>query len=161
MLRNGSKCSNGADLWLNFVALGRVPFSSFGVASLPKSQHWELSPYLQAGAYALSVPHDWSQFVETLVLADYSDVRDKISRAIFAFDWERRQLQVLPQDWFNNGEYDFGYQWITRVARRADGSIFGDGIRLGRFELDETNRQIKGWLTAEPFYMIQRNALQP
>ena len=65
-----------------------------------------------------------------------------------------RQVEVFPQDWFNDGSYDFGYQWITRVNRRVDGSIAGDGIRLGTFELDATNRMIKRWLTSDPFYRI-------
>ena len=91
------------------------------------------------------------------MLADYAGPSgaDKMARAIFAFDWLKSQVEVIPQDWFNTGNYDFGYQWISRVARCSDGSIVGDGIRLGRFELDETNRRIKKWLIQDPFYMIQ------
>lgn len=62
-------------------------------------------------------------------------------------------LTVFPQDWFNKGDFDFGYQWVTRVARDKDsGVIFGEGIRLGVFELDESNRSIARWLAKEPFY---------
>ena len=128
-----------------------------GSAPLPESQHWEFSPRLEAGIHSLSVPHDWSRFEETLVLSDYADADgyEKEARAIFVFNWSKRQVEVFPQDWFNTGDYDFGYQWITRVARRSDGSIVGDGIRLGSFELDETNRRVKKWLNQDPFYMIQ------
>jgi hypothetical protein len=128
-----------------------------GVAPLQSSEHWEFSPRLETGVHPLSLPHDWSRFEETLVLADHGDANgyDKMARAIFAFDWSKRQVEIFPQDWFNTGDYDFGYQWITRVARRTDGSIVGDGIRLGRFELDEGNRRVKKWLTTDPFYMIQ------
>jgi hypothetical protein len=78
-----------------------------------------------------------------------------MSRAIFAFDWLHHRVEVLPQDWFNQGNYDFGYQWIIRVARRTDGTIVGDGIRLGSFELDETNRRVKNWVTRDPFYRLK------
>jgi hypothetical protein len=53
--------------------------------------------------------------------------------------------QLHPQDWFNqDGQMDFGYQWITRAARNAaTGRIVGDGIRIGRFELDESDRKLQ------------------
>jgi len=131
-----------------------------GLASLPVSQHWELSPYLVAGGHSISIPFDWSRFEETLVLADHADTGnpDKMARAIFAFNWTERKVEVFPQDWFNNGKYDFGYQWITRVERRSDGSITGQGIRLGRFELDETNRRVKKWVIEDRFYGFSDDA---
>jgi hypothetical protein len=128
-----------------------------GAGPLPGTEHWELSSRMEAGVHSISIPHDWSQFEETLVLADHdaaSDV-DRMSRAVFAFDWETRCVEVFPQDWFNEGDYDFGYQWITRVHRRTDGRIEGDGIRLGQFELDAANRQVKRWIIKDPFYRIQ------
>ncbi len=129
-----------------------------GVAPLADSEHWELSPYLDAGVHPLAVPYDWSRFEETLVLADHADTtgQSKMARAILACDWCRRQVEVFPQDWFNTADYDFGYQWITRVARRSDGCIVGDGIRLGSFKLDQTNRQVKRWLESNPIDTISR-----
>ena len=51
------------------------------------------------------------------------------------------EILCFPQDWFNKGDYDFGYQWITRVIRDpATKLIHGQGIRLSNFVLDETNR---------------------
>jgi len=44
-----------------------------GVAPLQSSEHWEFSPRLEAGVHPLSLPHDWSRFEETLVLADHGD----------------------------------------------------------------------------------------
>lgn len=128
-----------------------------GTAPLHSPQHWEFSSRLEAGVHGFSLPYDWTRFEETLVLADHDRANgyEKMARAIFAFDWRKQQVQVFPQDWFNEGNYDFGYQWITRVARCANGCIVGDGVRLGRFELDETNRRVKNWLTSDPFYMIQ------
>lgn len=55
---------------------------------------------------------------------------------------------IYPQDWFNQDpKVDFGYQWITRAIRNKNNNhIIGEGIRIGKFELDETNRQLKRWL---------------
>lgn len=52
---------------------------------------------------------------------------------------------VHPQDWFNKDpQIDFGYQWITRAARDfSTGRIVGEGIRISRFELDESDRQLR------------------
>jgi hypothetical protein len=51
---------------------------------------------------------------------------------------------VPPQDWFNSGDFDFGYQWITKVVRDSNsGKIVGTGIRLKNFILDESGRQIE------------------
>jgi hypothetical protein len=42
--------------------------------------------------------------------------------------------------------FDFGYQWITRAVRDKDNNnIPGQGIRIDKFELDETGRQRKHW----------------
>jgi len=127
-----------------------------GAAPLPSSDHWEFCSLLEPGRHRFSIPHDWSRFEETLVLADHLETTvNTPARAIFAFDWNSHLVQVFPQDWFNSGDYDFGYQWITRAWRRSDGAIMGEGIRLGSFELDRTNRQVKTWLVRNPFYMIQ------
>lgn len=128
-----------------------------GISPLPDSQHWQFSSSLEFGTHSFSIPHDWSRFGETLVLANYAESNgyDKMARAIFAFDWQKRRVEIFPQDWFNLGNYDFGYQWITRVARQKDGSIVGDGIRLGTFELDATNRQVKKWHAQDAFYILQ------
>ena len=50
-------------------------------------------------------------------------------------------LQLYPQDWFNDAPIDFGYQWVTRVARDPKtGRIHGDGIRIDPFTLDMSMR---------------------
>jgi len=115
---------------------------------------------LAPGRHGLAdIPPAFAQIEEALVLADYcpegkaSNNFDQMCRAIFAFDFGSAQVDVIPQDWFNNGNYDFGYQWITRVARdRKTGRIFGEGIRLGFFRLDETGRTVEQWLVKDPFY---------
>jgi hypothetical protein len=61
-------------------------------------------------------------------------------------------IEVLPQDWFNDRSFDFGYQWITRIARDPQsGQLVGEGIRLRPFALDESGTRIKEWLKVNPF----------
>ena len=51
--------------------------------------------------------------------------------------------ELFPQDWFNNGGFDYAYQGVTRVARDPrSGRIHGDGTRIDPFVLDETLRQL-------------------
>ena len=45
---------------------------------------------------------------------------------------------IYPQEWWNRSDADFGYVWITRIARGRDGHVYGDGIRMGAFRLDKT-----------------------
>ena len=51
-------------------------------------------------------------------------------------------FQLYPQDWFNNAGLDYGYQWVTRVARDpVSNRIHGEGIRISPFVLDPTLRR--------------------
>jgi len=51
--------------------------------------------------------------------------------------------ELYPQDWFNNGGLDYGYQWITRLMRDPESQqIHGEGIRIDSFVLDNTLRQL-------------------
>ena len=65
--------------------------------------------------------------------------------AILVIKPASKLLLLFPQDWFNKDEtLDIGYQWITRAVRDPrSGSIIGEGMRISRFVLDETNRQKK------------------
>ncbi len=61
---------------------------------------------------------------------------------------KENSVSVYPQDWFNNDkEADFDYEWITRIFKNPEtGRYWGRGMRIGVFELDETNRNIKRWV---------------
>jgi hypothetical protein len=56
---------------------------------------------------------------------------------------EKSSFTIFPQVWFNKGGLDYGYQWITRVARGKDGKIYGEGIRISPFRLDNTLKNIE------------------
>jgi len=112
---------------------------------------------MEEGIYPISAPQPFLELPEVLVLADYGSEAgnhfDKLFRAIFAFDFKGGQVTVFPQRWFNEGSYDFGYQWITRVQREpASGRIVGEGIRLGNFRLDRSATQVEEWLHRDAFY---------
>ena len=52
------------------------------------------------------------------------------------------EYDVIPQDWWNESDADFGYQWITRVGRDPkSGRLVGDGIRIEPFKLDASGRR--------------------
>jgi hypothetical protein len=119
----------------------------------------EFPTTLDPGVHPISSPSPFHELTETLVLADGAAVGqasnhfDRMYRAIFAFDFRSGQVSVMPQVWFNEGSYDFGYQWITRVQRDATtGRVFGEGTRLGIFRLNEAGTHVEEWLRRDDFY---------
>lgn len=113
---------------------------------------------LDPGTHPIDAPPEWKDFEETLVLADHasgSNGYDVMHRALFIFSWIDSNVTVIPQDWFNNGKYDFGNHWVARIARTESGPLIGEGIRLGTFEFDASGREVKQWLSQNPFHMIQ------
>jgi hypothetical protein len=99
------------------------------------------------------VPSAFKEIDETLVLASYSlDIPSRASLAIYIFDFRNEQVEIIPQDWFNNGDYDFGYQWVTRIARDpTTGRILGECIRLRPFQLAASGKEVEQWLERSPF----------
>jgi hypothetical protein len=117
------------------------------------SYRFDLVSSLDEGRHNITPPPEFSELSEVLVLGDFgpSELRsnhwDRMARAIFAFDFKAGLVEVLPQEWFNKGHYDFGYQWISRVYRDpVSNLILGEGVRLGRFRLDSSGKQIDKWL---------------
>lgn len=122
---------------------------------------FEFCTEVSEGCYSVSPPAAFQVLPKTLVLADYGfeivNHFDKMFRAIFAFDFKTGRVSVMPQKWFNEGSYDFGYQWITRVQRELKtGQIVGEGIRIGNFRLDPSATQIQDWLHTDVFYHPER-----
>ena len=107
----------------------------------------EISSNRDAGIYPVDLPAPFRGIGEHLMLGDSSWSQRETHVTLFVLDTGAGTLAVYPQDWFNHGGFDYGYQWITRVARDPkSGRVIGDGMRMGVFELDESNRQIKRWL---------------
>ena len=94
----------------------------------------------------LNFPAPINQQDELLILAN-SPVVQGVGRVIVIAKPSQGICYIYPQDWFNQGDFDFGYQWITRVARDPEtGRIVGDGIRLGQFMLDMSLRNLDRWI---------------
>ncbi|MGD0253550.1 MAG: hypothetical protein ABSC01_12740 [Verrucomicrobiota bacterium] len=56
----------------------------------------------------------------------------------------RGEFEIIPQDWFNTANLDFGYQWVTQFARHSrTGKVVGGGIRISYFVLSDDLRQIE------------------
>jgi hypothetical protein len=97
----------------------------------------------------LDFPDQLRHIGEILMLCHSSAIVDSAA-------WDRSNLALLvarpregryelfPQDWFNNANLDYGYQWVTRVARDPrTGQIHGEGIRIDPFVLDRTLRNTR------------------
>ena len=82
---------------------------------------------------------------------EQSNYHDAMSLRLWIVRPRDGTIDVVPQDWFNHGDYDFGYQWVTRVAREPGGRIVGEGIRIGPFVLNESGRRVAEWLSTNPF----------
>ena len=106
---------------------------------------------LKKGRNTYEFPKEVRHLPEILILAE---ANEEVSRTIYALNPSENSIEVIPQDWFNNAkDIDFGYQWITRAVRDPEtGRIYGDGIRLGAFLLDNTGTQVEHWFKADPFY---------
>lgn len=118
-----------------------------------------LSTALEDGVHSLTLPDALRGAGELLVLAHSTaggrreNHFDTMHLRLWILDTAAGRLEVIPQDWFNSGSYDFGYQWVTRMAWLGGTSaIVGEGIRLGVFRLDASRRQIAEWLVEDIFY---------
>lgn len=116
---------------------------------------------LKPGKNRVDFVSPFSQLPELLILANSTygqaympkDSQVESNLALFIIKPSESTIRVVMQDWFNKGAYDFGYQWPTRIARDPEsGKLFGEGIRLGSFILNEEGNQIEAWLAEDSFY---------
>lgn len=104
-------------------------------------------------AFKVDFPDDFKTFDEFITVSDIPSLylngkAEWSNTALVVIKPKENWVFIYPQDWFNQNEkVDFGYQWITRAIRNTEtNNILGQGIRIDKFELDETNRQIKHWI---------------
>lgn len=98
-----------------------------------------------AGAAKISVPEALNTIGNVLVIADIGSsagYEAEVHTAILDFDFRSQVVTSYPQDWFNKGSLDFGYQWISRVWRDQKARLCGEGVRIGEFRLDSTGRHL-------------------
>ena len=93
---------------------------------------------------------DYSEIILVLNIPKLYEEREKGWQdcALVVLKPNENKVQIYPQDWFNQDtRMDFGYQWITRAFRNTEtNSIWIEGIRLAKYELDESNRKVKRML---------------
>ena len=107
----------------------------------------EVATGLAEGVYHHEFPTEMKEIGELLLLDPHVGLR------LLVLSPQVARLEVFPQNWFNEGDYDFGYQWVTRVTRDPrTGNVLAEGMRLGLFELDASNRQVSKWYIQDPFY---------
>jgi hypothetical protein len=94
-------------------------------------------------------PSELKQQQELLILCSSSAIQPGPqsghgNQALMVASPAEGHIRLYPQDWFNDGRVDLGYQWITRVARDPrTNHIRGDGIRIDAFVLDDTLRNLE------------------
>jgi hypothetical protein len=107
----------------------------------------EVSTAYEPGAHELSLPSPFDRVPEFFVVAQNPTLPKAAGTAsfcIYAVDPAARRIEVFPQDWFNDGTPDYGYQWITCATRDpVTRRLLVSGIRIDSFILDETGRQIE------------------
>lgn len=122
----------------NDLAAGRV---TSPIIATPNALVTSLQPrHLADGVHAVECPDAFLPFGETLAVGDHRP--DTPSTAIFVFDWAALTVTVLPQDWFNQGNYHLGQQWISAAGRLADGRLVVTGREIGHVYLDESGRNV-------------------
>jgi hypothetical protein len=105
------------------------------------------------GMYEFDFPNGLNEINELLILADSGNLQGQIDLRLMIVHPQQGNFEVFPQKWFNDGPYDFGYQWVTRVAREPiTNRVLGEGIRLGYFVLDQTNNHVEKWLEKDLFH---------
>ncbi len=121
-----------------------------------KTSCLSISRELDDGKHEVVFPAQFKDLGELLMLAHStaggktSNFTDQMNLALYVIIPEQNTVTVIPQDWFNKGRFDFGYQWPTRVARDPlTGKIFGEGIHLGFYVLDDSGREIEMWLNRD------------
>ncbi len=100
---------------------------------------------LREGVHEIRFPDEFTSLDELLVVVP--SVGGNYAYAVMALEPAASQVKVYPQKWFTKEKFDLGYEWITRVTRDPKtGKMYGDGIRIGIFELTDDGTQIARWI---------------
>lgn len=105
-------------------------------------------PALGPSTHNIEVPPPLQTVDELIVPTSYpAKNTDDPAFALYVFYLRAGLVEVLPQKWFTAGQYDVGYQWITRAARDPESHrIFGEGYRMGSFLLEEDGCRLERWI---------------
>ena len=99
------------------------------------------------GTHEIHLPSAFARIPEFFIVTDnptLPKVPGTASTCLYAVDPARQSVEVFPQDWFNHGKLDYGYQWITCATRDPiTRKLLVSGIRIDNFILDETGKRIE------------------
>ncbi len=100
---------------------------------------------LAAGCHTLNFPKEFDSLDELLLVTPYKT--EGAAYALFELHPKDGELKVMPQEWFTREKFDLGYQWIARINRDPEtGKFYGDGIRIGIFELTDDGCHLERWI---------------
>ena len=107
----------------------------------PPVASFSLPPDLADGIHPISFPAQFASVAELFLIVNRKS--NGFEFALWNIYPADGTLSVIPQRWWNEGQRDFDYEWITRVAREEkSGLIVGDGIRVTPFILDTKGREL-------------------
>ncbi len=122
-------------------------------AATPPVADFEVPAALAPGVSKIEVPLEMQTVEELIVPTSYVPTShaaqggDGAAMALFVFYLHAGLVEVLPQKWLAPSKTDVAQQWITRAARDPESHrIFGDGIKVRAFLLNEDGCSLEGWL---------------
>jgi len=109
---------------------------------------FDLQLNLPAGMHKIDVPGELQGVEELIAPGSYPTSKaEKSSSALYVFYLHAGLVEVLPQRWFAPENATPGQQWIARAARDTESHrIFGDGVRIAGFLLEEDGQQLDRWI---------------
>jgi len=129
---------------------GRLKKPPF-LAAMPPIAQLSIPRNQAVGSDGTNFPSEFAHCPELFVLVSNDNTWDNVELNLWIIEPATQQIRVVSQEWFSRGSYDFGYQWITRIARDPETRLLiGDGIRIGQFMLNEDGTQFLHWLDGWP-----------
>lgn len=109
---------------------------------------FEVPLTLGPGTHKIEVPQEFTMVEELIVPTSYKAMSsDEPAFALFVFYLHAGLVEVLPQRWFTQGQYNVGQQWITRAARDPESHrIVGECFGVGTFLLEEDGCRLERWI---------------
>jgi hypothetical protein len=109
---------------------------------------FEVPLALAAGTHNVDFPLPLRSVDELIVPASYPSMSSADPAfALYVFYLQAGLVEVLPQRWFTNDQYEVGKQWITRAARDPGSHrIYGECFGVGSFLLREDGCRVESWI---------------
>ncbi len=112
----------------------------------------EISTAYAPGKHELSLPPAFDRVPEFFVVTQnpaLPKAPGAASICIYAVDPAAQRIEIYPQDWFNDGSYDYAYQWIACATREpVTRRLLVGGFRIEQFILDEAGCRTEQQLTS-------------